>query len=335
MGLFGLNGAGLDPFGVPFLHLSPFEEREIVVALGIDAHDGDVPASFHLFRYLRDRLGADFIENSATEAEYASAAQQVHFRIRLVFGKDDFKQALENPDLHVIYDGHARYGRGACFDIYTGKANQAGEQWESGTSARNGIFRLGYPFVPVGVEDFGHHQYTFRPVPGSDPAPATADRHPDARRGLVRLEMPTAHRSRVHPDHVSADHRYWGYTARGSRNFLLHAHWDGSRSAPFDLGATDLQCKTFCHFGCSSRLHFRQIVRGPAFKGWVRPNPPTEKFAYFTTAASNAACTPIWVHALLTYNRPNAFQSWFASLEEAKRRANRAIRQRGFFYEVY
>lgn len=158
--------------------------------------------------------------NSATEAEYASAAQQVHFRIRLVFGKDDFKQALENPDLHVIHDGHARYGRGACFDIYTGKANQAGEQWESGTSARNGIFRRGYPY-----------------------------------------------RSRVHPDHVSADHRYWGYTARGSRNFLLHAHWDGSRSAPFDLGATDLQCKTVCHFGCSSRLHFRQIVRGPAFKG--------------------------------------------------------------------
>ena len=333
--IFGFSGFGIDPTGFPFISLDAFEERDIVIAAGIEAHDEDVPASFRIFTYLSDRL-KDFKINSATEAEFSNEAQKVHYRLTIVQKRPEFQKALENPDLHVIYDGHSRYGRGACFDQYAGKAPSEGEQWENGTGNDNGIFRLGYPFVPVDVEDFEHHKYTFRPLPGDADPPDRADRHPDARRGLSRIAMPAEHRDRVAAAARSADDRYWGYLSGGKPHFLLEAGWEnGTQSFPFELRNTDLKCKTFCHFGCSSRLHYREIIRGDDFKAFKRDDPPTQRFAYFTTAPSNAACTPIWLHALLSYKEKNNFKSWFASLEAAKKKANNELRKLGQRYEIF
>ncbi len=332
---FGFGGFQFDPDGFPVITLDSFEDRQIVLAAGIEAHDEDVPEKFRPFTYLKDRLGDDFIVNSDTDAEYSNPVQKVHYTIKIIKTKKEFQAALENPDVHVIYDGHSRYGRGSCFHTYTGKAPQTGEQWEKGTGDDNGIFRLGYPFVPVETDDFEHHQYTFRPVPGEEDAPAREDRHPDAQRGLSRLKMPEEHRARIDSGHESPDNLYWGYKSGGKTNFLLVADWVGSQAFPFDIGNTNLQCKVFCHFGCSSKLHYREIIRGKDFMNWVRPTPPTEKFAYFTTAPSNAACTPIWLHALLTYAKKNNFESWFDSLEEAKKKANKNLKKIKQRYEVF
>jgi len=332
---FGLDAFQFDPSGFPTLDLDAFEERHIVVAAGIDAHDEDNPEAFQVFKFLKKKLGDDFVIADDSHASFENAVQKVRYQISIIKTKKEFKAALENPDLHVIYDGHARFGRGACFHPYSGLAPQEGDQWENGTSEDSGIFRLGYPFLPVDVEDFDHHQYSFSPVPGDTDPPPQSERHPEAKRSLSRILMPKEHRERVNVSQRNSDHLYWGFLSGGKKRFILNANWNESQSTPFDLGATDLKCKVFCHFGCSSRLHFREIVRDEKFKGWIRPTPPTEKFAYFTTNPSDNHCTPVWIHAVLTYGKKNNFQSWFDSLEDAKKKANRNLKKLGRFYEVF
>jgi hypothetical protein len=118
-------------------------------------------------------------------------------------------------------------------------------------------------------------------------------------------------------------------------SILMHAGWTKTSSDPYELGATDLKCKVFCHFGCSSRLHYWEIVRKEKYKGWKRPNPPTDKYAYFTTAPSDARISPLWLYYLLTYDKKNNFRPWWDSLEEAKRKTNIKLRSIEAGYEVY
>ena len=346
--VFGFGGFGFDPFGVPFISLDPVEDRTIVVGIGIEAHDADVPAEFRLFDFLEANVPG-FARTSDTLAEFTSLVQRVHFTIRIVHTKSEFKTALETPGVHVIYDGHSRFGRGTCFESYTGEAPHAGEMWEKGTGPANGIFRMGYPFVPVALSDMEirvagddsphnrhrHGPYHFRPVSSDTPAPAREDRHPDARRGLRRILLPADLRGLVDPGFESATHQYWGADIGGEVHILLHANWRNSQATPFDLDATTLACKVFCHFGCSSRLHYREIVRGEDFKAYIRPVPPDDKFAYFTTAPSNAMCTPLWVQSVLTFGTQNNGLRWFESLEDSKVRTNRRLRGLRQSYQVF
>jgi hypothetical protein len=96
-----------------------------------------------------------------------------------------------------------------------------------------------------------------------------------------------------------------------------------------------MKCKVFCHFGCSSRLHFWQIVRKKEYKGWQRPKPPTDKFAYFTTAPSDQRITPLWLYNLLAYDKQNNFKPWWKSLENAKKKTNNKLKSLGTKYRLY
>lgn len=332
--------SGIDALGVPALNLSGFEERRIILGRGADFRDEDLAArpaetSFQIFNYLARHLGADFHRNADGTAEYTDNRQHVHFTLEQVIQKNHFKDALETPDVMVIYDGHSRYGRGTCFDPATPPTQEHGEHWENGSGDTDGIFRLGYPFVAVDLGDIRHHQYTCHPLRVEDPTPPTADRDLDARRGLSRFTMPPDLRGFVAADHVSPSHQYWGFRAGGDINLLMRADWQNTLSTPFDLGATSLNCRCFCHFGCDSRDHFRAIVRGTDRKNWVRDSPPTTRFAYFTTNLSDCQATPFWLRCWLTYRHENAFQSWSASLENAKQRTNNMLNSASAGYLIY
>ncbi len=313
-----------------------YETRRIILAQGIEAHDEDVLtySKDTPFNYLKKKFGSEFTI-SGDQGEYTSDIQRVHFIITLVKSKTDFKNALETGGIHVIYAGHSRYGRGACFDTYSGTATNHGDQWEQGSSSANGLFRLGYPYVPVEIEDIEHHRYGFVPVPVENVSPPNESRHPHARRPLARKTLPSTLRSLVISGFESATHQYWGLTRGGKVNLLLQAGWTGTRSDPYDLGATNLKCKVFCHFGCSSRLHFWDIVRRLDYKGWQRTTPPTDKFAYFTTAPSDYRITPFWLYYLLKYPYRNNFESWWNSLEHAKQKIKIKLNSQRAGYKVY
>jgi hypothetical protein len=329
------SSGGQNPF------VSTYETREIVFAQGIEAHDSDSSNRKNdtAFKYLSSKLGSEF-KQSGSIAEYKSDKQLVQFKIRIVQNKNDYLQALETEGLHVIYMGHSRLGRGSCFDTYDGKANKQGKQWEQGTSNANGLYRLAYSFVPVPFEDINTHKYPFSPVSMESGEPPNErqhpySRHPRARKQLIKIKLPEPLQEYVESDYKSPSNTYLGLTIRGEKHLLLHAGWKGTQSKPYDLGTTNLKCRVYCHFGCSSRLHFWEIVRKEQYKGWKRPTPPTDKFAYFTTAPSYSDVTYFWLEYILKYPQKNNFEPWWNSLEWAKKKANNRLRIEGMKCQIY
>ncbi|MFH1686349.1 MAG: hypothetical protein ABIE70_02365 [bacterium] len=317
-----------------------YEARRIVIGVGTQYHEDELSLEKSDFQYLEERLGSAFrVQSNRKEAEYVSDQQKVIYYLEVVHKMREFKRALETPGIIAIYSGHSRYGRGACFGDYTGAVAGHGEHWGNGNTLDDGIFRLGYPLVPVTIEDIGHHQYRFEPLKVEDPPPARAYnhpflRHPHARRGWRRVPLPPVLQSLVAAGYSSPSNTYWGLRRRGETYLILNAGWNCSNTSILDLGGTTMNCKTFCHFGCSSQTHFWDIVRRTQYKGYVRDNPPTNKFAYFTTASADAR-TYYWLYYLLAFPRDNAFQSWWESHQYAKNRANIKLRADRAGFQIY
>lgn len=308
-----------------------YETRELIVAQGIDFTNADMRrraagASGRAREYLEyccipHGLQQDFPQMviSGDEAEYVSDVQRVRFTIRVVTTKDAFKRALETPGVHVIYAGHARYGRGPCF----GSSGDPGDDWEQGVDPNTGgLWRFGYPYIGVHLAEIREHGYRFYPVAADGNPPPRSDRHPDVPSRLRRIQLPEDLRSKVLPQGQPLAEEYWGYTDREGAAILLHAGWQNTISAPMDLGATTLNCRCFCHFGCSTFRHNWRILRHRC--GWRRTE--TDHFAYFTTAPSTGIGVPCWITALFQYPRRNDYESWYPSLQWARERASNLIR---------
>ncbi len=270
-----------------------------------------------------------------TDALYQSHAQQVIFFLRVITTKPALKEALATPGAHVIYAGHARHGLGPCL----GPDSGPGDHWGDGAvPPGTGLFRMGFPFVAMPVPELLEHRYHVRAHSGSSPRPARSDCHPDVRnrwndlraRPLSEIVPDAADRAVVAGllgEPADTGSTFWSYRAREhgvmAAFLVLEAGWEGTSTAPFDLGAAELRCRAFIHLGCSSFVHAYRIVRFA--KGWRRAG--NDRYAYWTTAP--APCTPLaecWVNAILGYDQPNAWQSWHPSLRYAVREANRAAR---------
>ncbi len=319
----------------------PYERRRIIIGAGLQYHESELTTEPSDFQYLERRIGCDFrITSQRKRATYVNSEQRVRYELEIVDCKSEFKTALETPGVIAIYSGHSRYGRGACFDQYSGSVAGHGDQWGQGSHADNGLYRLGYPHLAVPMEDIEHHRYMFAPVRVEDPPPSRSSQHPrtchpHVRGRLIGVELPGELRSYVFSSFRSPSHTYWGVRrGRSGTQIILRAGWENSLNMPFDLGATELRCKTFCHFGCSSRLHFWSIVRRQQYKGWSRPQPPTDRFAYFTTASCNYK-TVYWIYYLLTYSERNHSMHWWESHQYAKRRANAQLGDENAGFYIY
>jgi hypothetical protein len=331
-----------------------YEVRRIVIAEGIEFHDSDI-GQYSVLGYLKSNQsklsGQLTVDSSGKKAEYISHDQKVHYKLEVVHKKSEFKTALQTEGIIAIYAGHSRYGRGACFDQYTGAFSKTGDQWENGTTSENGLFRLAFPYVPVPEHEIRKHKYHFAPVPvitgSSSERPKENSRHPYKFerafrwRTVRKLTLPSDLSSYVIPAYKSLSDQYYGFKKReGSKlvdYFILNAGWQNTQSKPNDLGATQLKCRTFCHFGCSSMQHYWDIVRRDQYKAWKRPKPPTEKFAYFTTAPGVA--WHHWVFYLLKFSEENdpsnSGNHWWRSHQYAKRKANQRLTAEGERVRVY
>jgi hypothetical protein len=311
----------------------PYETRRIVIGVGVQFHESELTREPSEFQYLEEHIGSDFrVQSNRNEAEFVNYDQEVRYQLEIVHRKSEFKAALESTDPIVIYAGHSRYGRGACFDQYGGSVTEHGDHWEHGADIDEGMYRLGYPLISIPLEDIEHHQYQFAPIPGEDAPPSRSSRHPrqyhpGVRGRLRRIELTADLHNLVLPAHRSPSHKYWGVN-RGRRgtHLLLRAGWETTLNTPMDLGATNIRCKTFCHFGCSSKLHFWRIVRKHPYKAWYRSAPRNERLAYFTTASADHRSI-YWVRHLLTNSRPNGTDHMWHTHEDARRRANAQLAQ--------
>jgi hypothetical protein len=315
------------------------EERTIIVAQGIERHSHQLPEGWRIpsdvGQRLRDEgLGGDIESLSDSRMVFLARSQGVRYTIRVITRKDEFKAALETPGVHVVYGGHARYGRGPCFG--NNDPVGTGEDWGGGSDPDvNGIFPMGYPYLAVPIGEIASHQYTAYPVVAGRRHLPRRDRDKYIRRrGLRRIPVSRLpENARAHLAGVDDTDRVWGYVARShgahSVHIVLHAGWEHT-GEPMDLGATNMQCRVFCHMGCSTFDHNYRVMR--FLKSWRRQG--NDRFAYWTTKPSTSWNRIPWLYHLLTYRRYNAFRSWHPHLRHAVRQTNREPRLRSERYAI-
>jgi len=325
------------------------EERMITVAQGIERQNKDLPAEWKVPAAVAQRLrqaglGSHIQELTDNRLVYLAQPQGVRYTIRVVTRKDQFKEALETAGIHVIYGGHARYGRGPCF----GDNPAPGDDWGAGTNPRiNGIFPMAHPYLAIPVGEIPEHGYKARPVLATDDELPDADR--DKYIKIARLRRAQGRRAdhklkpmkvgdldsavtRLLADVGSGDEvlGYRGYSHGNLvTHIVLHAGWQNT-AQPLDLGMTELRCRVFCHFGCSSFDHNYPVVR--FLKNWRREG--NDRYAYWTTAPSNSGNRIPWLYHLLSYRKYNAFQSWHSHLRHALSNTNRELRDAGETYRL-
>jgi hypothetical protein len=292
-------------------------------------------------------LSADLEKISASE--YLNHKQGVRYTIEETISKQKFMEWLQTPELHVIYMGHARYGRGPCFGAHGLNPKdrshlQAGEDWELGTDADSGIFRMGYPFLGVPVDELVDHGYTADPMKEAEGKPVKSDCDPSLRKYLASLRA-------LAPDDIHAKitgqlrgykdgDRYWTFKNNEGVCLIHRAGWRDTLSKSSDLGTlhdpknpkkSKMTCRVFTHLGCTSWVHNYAVVRWIA--KWKQSG--NERYAHWTNNYSYKphAIGP-WVHAVISYNQFNAFKPWGPSLKWAVQHANRAIRTAGADYQL-
>jgi hypothetical protein len=315
--------------------LAPAYERRLIrVAYGIEFNQDQLPEGWGVNEHLDSLLSRYPNVEKISNSEYRNHRQRVIFDIQETRDKSVFRGWLETPELHVIYNGHARHGRGPCFGRITESAVHT-EDWGEGTNrATTGAFRIGYPFIGIAVSEIEEHGYTAHLLKESEGVPEADDCHPELRRHRAALRPRTP--DELHPGlarhlrgHQTGD-RYLAYRSGGSWKVVHHAGWQNTVSTPNDWGATNVQCRVFCHFGCSTFRHNFPIVRRIA--QWRREG--NERYAYWTSDLAYAVTTSRWVASIVTYNVENAFASWQPSLDYAVTHTNRGVRAEGYSYRV-
>lgn len=291
----------------------------------------------------------DLIPQGPGRFRYIAHAQGVIYEIETVTQKDEFDAALRSPGTMVIYNGHARYGRGPCFGKASADADDGapGEDWEDGITGatdRTGIFRMGFPYLGLDVVDVLHHGYTANLVPASERL-GSADCHPELRaalgllrgRSLEAIEAMATSQETLDPHpplralvHNALPDNYWTFRRHGTVNVVIRAGWQHTRSAPYDLGSYEPSARAFCHFGCSTYIHNYPVMR--KLKGWTREG--NERYCYWTTAPSTGIESTLWFYYLLAYDRPSGYRSWAPLLADATRRANQGLAGSGAQHRV-
>lgn len=340
------------------------ETRRITVAQGLQFNNSDMTpwpyqeVPYGLMAKLEDRdktwptsmrtrapLHLDFPGHGF---EYTSKAQGVKYLVDVVNTKFEFRAALGAIDRHVVYAGHARYGRGPCF----GQTDDPGENWEDGEAPPWGLYRMGYPFIGVPVREILEHKYTANLVASTIPVPVDqAETY--LKRHIPWLQAKTA--EDIHPELPTYAKdgdpatRWWCYRnlddgdvedkATGKPKqptigpfVVLHAGWKDTTVTPEDLGATTLNCRVFCHFGCDTFNHNHKILRDPSFKGWQREG--DDHFAFWTSAIAKGDTANHWLYHLFTYPVYNAFCDWEPSLNYAVARTNVDLEQDHANYKI-
>ena len=316
--------------------LSPvYETRQIAIAHGMEFHVDQISPNAVFQQYLDKRLGRYPAVQKISDTEYLNHNQRVRFVFQETTLRTVLKTWLATPELHVVYDGHARYGRGPCFGRYPVTGRQS-DDWEDGTTADSGIFRLGYAFIGIPISEVIEHGYHANLVKESDGLPDRGACHPHLRRHISPKTI-ARRPEHIHPElihhlrsHTPGD-RYWVYGGKddedGTRErYAVHyAGWRDTVTPHFELHAVDMKCRVFTHLGCSSYIHNYPVVRKLA--GWQHEG--NERYAYWTTRSSYEEAYSRWLMHIVTYDEDNAFISWKQSLDYAVEQTNIDLRNIG------
>ena len=113
-----------------------FNNAQLAAESGINRNGDEQITAGWLSDQLSTAVPFPIQVSGSTFATFKSAKQGVKYTIDVTTDKPEFKNKLETPGKpgtkeleywHVIYAGHSRYGRGACF----GTDDKPGEDWRT------------------------------------------------------------------------------------------------------------------------------------------------------------------------------------------------------------
>lgn len=359
-----------------------YEVRHILVARGIQFNNSQLPHFAKIPEgYIYDQLksAAPFplqLGSGGAPATFKCVDQGVKFTIMVTHSRIEFKQGLERDGRpgskaleywHVIYAGHSRYGRGACF----GPSDAKGEDWENSLSpahAPNGLYRMGYPFVGIPTSDILHHGYSTDVVsvkvdpPKEDREykgklyPKTLKEVKDETKAFIAHAITTGN---VDPLEMSAEDAQGCLADLDKLDSHLRLVGDtvplGSIGAPLKpddefwgyrtaegpsvlLQAgwqrtvskpMDLDATNLkCRVFCHFGCKsFLHYRRILRFRRNWKKQGSTDRLAYFTSDLSHGIEATVWIYHWMTYDKFNAGKPWEPSIEYARHKANAQINQ--------
>ncbi|MFO0546786.1 MAG: hypothetical protein U0271_00295 [Polyangiaceae bacterium] len=279
------------------------------------------------------------------EFRYLATAQGVAYTIQVLNDKSQLRTKLGLAGAFVLYNGHARYGRGPC----SGRGGQTyrGQDWQDGDDPTlGGIYRMGFDYIGVPATEILEHGYTAHLYSGAaEPEPTRCD--PGLRRilgtrnrgDLRRMTLAEIQQRvvRYHP-HLEGDLAGQVTGANGSTEvwtYLADSHGDTLRHVIHDAGSSDLasttvNCRAFFHTGCSTGPLNRSI--------WVEthnhPQVGDNGISYWSSATSNVFGVAYLIYRLMTYNQLSAGRPWADWIRAAVDATNDDLRydRAGFTY---
>lgn len=288
--------------------------------------------------------GITLTNTSDTEATYENPAQGIRHRIHFRHSRNELKQRLEQADVGVIYQGHARYGRGPCFGPNGSPRNgNTGDHWGAGDDATGtGIFRMGHEWIAVPDTEVIEHGYRTGLKTLAEAYVGT--RHPHAGPGAREIESREAdpdlrgHFRQLRRNESSRTPKTVEQLDPGLARFVSgvvpNAPIHSFRAAEeghqhdhvlVDAGAahlrnTTVRCRFFAHMGCSTLPHnaevFRRIVGAPA---------GDTKHAVWTTNLSRIWGYWLFLYHYLTYPNPAQGVPWLPQVQHATTQASAAL----------
>ncbi len=256
----------------------------------------------------------------------ATQTQGVSYVVKFVYTKEDFRKYIQDPTVHLIYNGHSRDGRGPCFRDQLSDMGP-GEWW-----GNEGTFLMGFDFVAVPTSDMRKRGYT--PHVASAVEAPTKDVFDITKCEPVHLGnhyYDLALRTTGAPPKLP-DGQYWGYEA-AELDVESDDDWNEKHLTSMipewlaaECGASDLKppkARVLCLFACDTEHYFKAIVQATG----AQPSADSG-FVYYTSAtAFPTTTTALWLSYLFTYKGPAGYGSmpWKPSLDYAMAGTNATL----------
>jgi hypothetical protein len=100
---------------------------------------------------------------------------------------------------------------------------------------------------------------------------------------------------------------YWGLQCVGDNgkseiHLIMICGWNGTNITPCDLAGTNLACKVYCDFACSTLIHNYPIIRQQY--AWAKNG--DDRQCYWTDSPTPPVpATNLWLYNLMNYSQQN------------------------------
>ncbi len=282
------------------------DPRTIILAYGVGHRPIDGNEVVMADRLVELGVDAGKLDRSADGFTYnARDAHHAVYTVKFVYTRADFKTYLHSPEVHLIYCGHSREGRGPCF-LDKSTPEGKGEYWGD-----DGIFKMAFDFIGAPTNDINENEYHPHLVSPGETIDASKCEpvHLGKHYGELAPRLTGA-------PLIVPTREYMGYVDEKK------VEWLAMKAGAGDFDGTQPRARALCLFSCDTADYWKPIVQASQWK----PS-PDHGLVYYTSATdSPTTTTGLWLRHLFTYQGPAG--PWKPSLDYAMGKTNAGISEK-------